>query len=89
MHRDLWLEDLGEVPRDRLALPVLVSCEIELVDTGEELFEPLDPVFALFGDDIQGLEVVFHIDSETGPILALGLCRDLRGRARKVSNVTH
>ena len=89
MNRHLGLEGFGKMPGDGLALPVLVCCQVELVDPGQHLLELLDPFLPLLGHHVQRLEVVVDVDSEAGPILALGAGRDLGGRPRKVADVPH
>jgi len=64
LDRDLGLERLDEVPRDGLALAVLIRGQVELVGVLEGPLEFGD-LLALVGiDDVVGLEVVLDVDAE-------------------------
>src|SRR5690606_8291559 len=85
--RDLRLQDLLEVPGDRLALPVLVRREVELVGLREQLLQLLH-LLALVGvHDVQRFEVALDVHAELGPRLALVLGRHLRGATREVPDM--
>jgi hypothetical protein len=87
--RHLRLEHLDEMPGDGFALTILVCRQIDLVRPRQQLLELLDLALALLGDDIEGLEPVVHVDTETGPRLPLGLGGDLGGGARQITDVPH
>ena len=85
--RDLRFEHLHQVPTDRLAFAVFVGGEIEDVGFVERLFELRD-LFLLFGgNDVHRGEVVFDVDPEPRPGLALLLGRDLGRRVREIADV--
>jgi hypothetical protein len=54
---------LHEVPRDRLALAILVSREQQLVRPCELLLEPGDDLLLVRVHDVVRLEVVLHRDA--------------------------
>ena len=83
----LRLERLHEVPRDGLALAVLVGREVELVGVLDERLELADLLLAVGADDVERLEVVVGVDAEARPGLALVLGRDVGGVARQVADV--
>jgi hypothetical protein len=89
LDRDLGVEDLDEVPGDRLALAVLVGGEVDLAGFLGEALQLLDVVAPVGGEDVDGLESGVDVDAELGPILVLVLRRDLLGRARQVPDVAH
>ena len=86
-HRDPGREHLGKVPRDRLALTVLVGREIDLARCADEAAELRDLFPFLARHDIQRLEVVVHVDAETSPWLGLERSRHVRRRSREVAYV--
>src|SRR5439155_16771045 len=55
--RDLWLELLHEMPRDGLALLILVRRELQLVRVLDLLLERVDYLLPVSVDDVIGLEV--------------------------------
>ena len=81
-------QHLEEVPGDRLALTILVGCEIELVGRLQELLEPRDLGLLLLGHDVQRLEVVLDVDAQPGPRFALHRRRHLRRVAGQIPDVT-
>jgi hypothetical protein len=87
VHRHLGLEDLPQMPGDRLALAVLVRREEELVGVLQQFLELGDLLFLVRVDDVQRFEIVIDVDAELGPLLALVLGRNLRGLPRKVTNM--
>src|SRR5262252_652833 len=75
--RDARLELLQQVPGDRLALAVLISGEQELVRAVEQLPELRHLGLLVRVHDVQGLEVVVHVNPEPRPRLLPVLGRDL------------
>ena len=71
----LRLEHLQEVPRDGLALAILIRGEIELVGVLQQRLQPLDDVALVRVDLVLGLEVGVDVDRQA-------LRRAGRGRAR-------
>ena len=65
LHGDLRLQVLEEVPRDGLALAVLVRCEIELGGVLQRGFEFLDDALAALGQLVGRLETVLRVDVQT------------------------
>ena len=86
-HRDLRVEHLVQVPCDGLALAVLVRGQVELVGAGQQVLELLDLLLLRGVDDVQRLEVVVDVDTETGPRLLLEPGRDLGGLVGQVTDV--
>ena len=84
---NLGLQHLEQVPRDRLALAILVRCEQELVGFGEVLLQLRDGLLLVRIDDVERLEAVLHVDTEPRPGLFLVLLRDLGCAVRKVADV--
>jgi hypothetical protein len=62
--RDAGLQHLGQVPGDRLALAVLISCEIKLVGPAQRGLKPLDDVLLRGGHDVGRLESLLDVDGE-------------------------
>ena len=86
-HRNLRLEDLRQVPADRLAFAVRVGREQQLgglLDGGLQMRDLLPLVGR---DDVVGREVLVDIDPETAPFLVLDFLRHLGGRLRKIADV--
>ena len=76
------------MPRDRLALAILVRREQELVRIGEVLLELRDDLLLARVDDVVRLEVLLHIDAERAEALALALGNVGRS-VGQVTNVPH
>ena len=70
----LRLQLLQQVPRDGLALAVLISCEVELVGALECALQLGDRLLLRVGDHVVGLEPVLDVDGELAqrPLLELG-----------------
>ena len=52
------------MPGDRLPFAILVGCEVQLASVREQRLEPLDVLFLVAVDDVEGLEIVVDIDTE-------------------------
>ncbi len=76
-HGHLRLEQLDQVPADRLALAVLVRRDVELVGVLERGLELLDDVLLARRDDVHGLEALVDVHPEASPALALDIAGDL------------
>ncbi len=87
LHRHLRVQRLEEVPRDGLALAVLIGGEIQLGGVLQQPLQPLHDVLLLGGDDVERLEVVVDVDAETRPRLTLVGRRHLGGVPRQVADV--
>ena len=85
----LRLQNLEQVPGDRLALAVFVRCEQELVGVLQELLQLADLLLLVRVDDVERQEVVLDVDAEPGPFLLLVLLRDVRRALRQVANVAN
>lgn len=84
--RDLGLQDFLEVPRDGLALAVLIGGEVELVGFGQQLLE-LSDLGPLIGvDDVDRLEVVLDVHAEPAHLAGV-LLGHLGGAVREVADV--
>ena len=64
LDRDLGLEHLEQVPRDGLALAVLIGGEVELVGVLEQPLELGDLLLLVRVDDVVRLEAVVDVDGE-------------------------
>ena len=85
LHRDARLEHLEEVPRDGLALAVLVGREVELAGVLERGLQLRDDLLLVVGHDVDRREVVVDVDAEPADLgLGHALGRELRapGRSR-------
>ena len=71
LDRDLRLQHLDQVPRDRLALAILVGREEELVGVGEPLLQVCDDLLLVGVDDVVRLEAVRDVDAERTETLSL------------------
>ena len=87
VHRHLGLELVEQVPRDGLALAVLVGGEVELVGVLEQALQLGHVRLLVAGHDVDGLEVVVDVDAEAGPGLALEAGRDVSSALRQVADV--
>ncbi len=87
-HRNLRLQHLDEVPRDRLALTIFVRREQELVRFGEPLLQARDHVLLVGIDDVEGLEVFLRVHAEPRPRHLLHVRRDVGGALRQVADVS-
>ena len=83
----LGVEHLQQVPRDGLALAVLVCREEQLVRVLERPLELGDLLLLVGVDDVVRLEVGVHVDREL-PEAALLLARRQLGRGRQVADVS-
>ena len=74
LHGDLRLQHLEEVPRDGLALAVLIRCEVELVGVFEGALQIGDGLLLRVADHVIRSEVVLDVDRELadGALLELG-----------------
>ena len=87
--RNLWLENLGEMPGDRLTFAVLVGCEVDLICAFECLLEFLDLVPGTFRQHPDRVEVFIHVHCQIGPRLLAVLFRQVFRRPWQVAYVTH
>ena len=85
-NRDLRLQHLDQVPRDGLALAVLVRREQELVGVLQVLLQLGDDLLLAGIDDVVGLEALVDVHAQRAEALAL-LFRDVRGTVRQVADV--
>ena len=67
------VEHLEQVPRDGLALAILISGEIELGGVLHELLEIPDAVTLVGAHHVEGLEVVVDLDAEDLPLALVGI----------------
>ncbi len=79
LDRDLRLQHLEQVPRDGLALAVLIRREEELVGVLERPLEVGDRLLLLVADDVVRLEAVLHVDGELAERALLQLGRQVLG----------
>lgn len=83
---DLGLEDFLEVPRDGLALAVLISGEEELVGFGQQLLELPDLSLLVRIHHIDRLEIVLDVHAETTDLAGV-LVGNLGRAAGEVADV--
>src|SRR5215208_6642121 len=86
--RHLRLQDLGQVPGDRLSLAVLVCREQQFVGVAQQLLEVGDALLLVGVQHVQRLEVVFDVDAEARPRLLLVFGRNVGGTLGKVADVS-
>src|SRR5438105_1884420 len=87
LDRDAGGEDLDEVPGDRLAFPVLVRGQVQLLRPAQQALELGDLRLLLLGHDVEGLEVVVGVDTQPGPGLTLVGRGDLGRSPGQVADV--
>ena len=87
LDRHLRAQDLEQVPRDRLALAVLVSGEQELFGILQLLLDLGDPRLLVGVDDIDRLELAVGVHAQPGPWQALELGRHLAGADGEVADM--
>jgi hypothetical protein len=63
-YRHLGAEHLEQVPCNRLALAILIRCEIELVRVGQQALQMLHLGLLVSGDHVQRLEIVGGVDAQ-------------------------
>ncbi len=81
------LEDLLEVPADRLAFTVRVGREIDLRGALERRPQRLHVFPFVVGDDVIRREVPFGVDAEASPLLLANLVGDFAGGLRQIADV--
>ncbi len=81
------IEDLEQVPRDCLALAILIGGQIELVGVFHQRLEVLEVALLVGIDHVQRLEVVVDIYAHSRPLLGLVSLWDLGRVARQVANM--
>ena len=87
LHGHGRLQHLEQVPRDRLALAVLVGREVELARVLERGLELGDDVLLVVGDDVDGTEVVVDVDAEPAHLGLGDALRRLLGALGQVADV--
>ena len=84
----LRLQHLEEVPRDRLALAVLVGREVQLARVLQRRLELGDDLLLVVGHHVDGREVVVDVDAEPADLRLGDVLRRVPGAAGKVADVT-
>ncbi len=84
---DFWFQHLDQVPGDGLTLAVFVSGQVEFRSGGELLLERRDLFLFSLRNDVERLEAVVDVDTESRPRLALVLFRNLGGGGRQIADV--
>ena len=87
LHRHVRLEHLEQVPRDGLALAVLVGREVELARVLQRRLELGDDVLLVVGDDVDRREVVVDVDAEAADLGLGDALRHLLGAVGQVADV--
>src|SRR5690606_33977741 len=88
-HRHARLQDLDEVPADRLALAVLVRRDVDLVGLLEGGLEAAHDLALAGRHDVDGLEALLDVHAQARPALLADLVGDLGGGGGEVPDVTH
>ena len=88
LHGNTGVEHLEQMPRDRLALAILICRQVELVGVLQQGLEATDLVLLVGADHVQRLEVVLGVHTQPCPRLALVLLGHVGGVARQVPDVT-
>ena len=86
-HRDGRVEDLAQVPADRLALAVGVGRQQDLGRLADGSAEVADAADTVARNDVVGPEAVLDVHAHAAPRLVLDLCRDLARILGEVANV--
>ena len=86
--RDSWLENLCQVPADRLAFAIGVGREQELRCVLDGTLEVRDLLSFVARHHVIGRKVLLNIDTESSPVLFLDLLRHIRGRLGQIANMT-
>ena len=81
LDRDARFQGLEQVPGDGLAFAVTVRGQIELVDVLELVLEVGDGALLVRADDVERLEVVVDVHTQSRPRLGLVLGRHVGGRS--------
>ena len=89
LYRHTRVEDLEEVPRDRLSFAVLVCRQVQLARILQERLQLGDPVLLTRDYHIQRLETVVDVNPQPCPGFPLERCRDFIGIAWQVTDVTY
>ena len=89
LHRHPRLQHLEQVPRDRLALAVLVGREVELARVLQRRLQLGDDLLLVGGHDVHRREVVVDVDAEPPDLLVGDGLRRLARAAGQVADVTH
>ena len=84
---NLGVQDLEQVPGDRLALAVFVRREQELGGVLQLALELVDLLLLVGIDDVERLERVIDVDAEAGPRLLLHRGRNVGGAIGKIADV--
>ncbi len=85
---DLGLEQLLEVPADRLAFAIGVGRENQFRRIFHRGLERRDVLLLVGGDDVIGREVAVGVDAHPAPRLAFDLGRDFGGGLGQIADVT-
>jgi hypothetical protein len=72
-HGNLGIENLTQMPTDRLPFAVFVRRQIQVGGRLQCLLEFLDLLLLVRRDDVNGLEAVVHVDPQIAPFFILKL----------------
>ena len=87
LDRHLRLQDLEQMPGDRLALAILVGCEQELARVLQLALQLVDLLLLVGIDQVERLERVVDVDAESGPRLLLDRGGNVCGAVGEVADV--
>ena len=89
LYRHTRVEDLEEVPRDRLSFSVLVCRQVELARVLQKSLQLGNPVLFAGDHHIERLEPVVDVDPQPCPGFPLERCRNFIRIAWKVTDMTY
>ena len=87
--RYFGLQHFVEMPADALAFPVFVRGQNQLVRVFERGAQFGDDLFLGGRDDVERIEILLHIHSQSCPRLFFYFGRNLTGRGRQVADMAH
>ena len=85
---NLGLQHLLEVPTDGFSFPVLVRGQVEPVGVLEQGLQFGHLLLLVRGDDVEGLELIVHVDAQAGQRGALDRLGYFTGRLGQIADVT-
>ena len=89
LHRHLRVQQLHQMPTDRLPLPVLVRRKNQLVRLFQQVLQARHNLLLIGRHHIQRLEIIIYVDSQIRPRLSLVFCRNLLRRRWKIPDMPH
>ena len=85
--RYLRVQNLNEMPSNRLALAILIRCEVQLVGFLQERLQEPDVVLLVTVLYVERLEAIVDVNTRPGPLLRLICLRHIGRIAREVTDM--